>query len=95
MRQRLDVNVICLITAIVQLRANDNHHHGVVTTSHIHESPPSFPAMSAMELSVGLHVAVTAGRGVIRWIGKDPEFSSGHWVGVELCVLRMMELGDD
>jgi dynactin complex subunit len=50
--------------------------------------------MSAMELSVGLHVAVTAGRGVIRWIGKDPEFSSGHWVGVELCVLRVIKLGD-
>jgi hypothetical protein len=88
------VNVICLITAIVQLRANDSHHHGVVNTLHTPRILASFPAMSAMELSVGLHVAVTAGRGVIRWIGKDPEFSSGHWVGVELCVLRVIKLGD-
>lgn len=48
--------------------------------------------MSTIDLSVGLQVQVQAGKGIVRWIGKDPEFAAGHWVGVELQVLKLYTL---
>jgi dynactin complex subunit len=35
-------------------------------------------------LQVGSRVTVTNGDGIVRWMGTDPEFAAGSWVGVEL-----------
>lgn len=38
------------------------------------------------EITVGARVEVTAGPGIVRWVGANPAFATGKWVGVELCV---------
>lgn len=35
---------------------------------------------------MGSRVRVAAGDGIVRWIGTNPEFATGKWVGVELYV---------
>ena len=36
------------------------------------------------DVSVGFKVSVAAGIGYVRWVGSNPAFSAGKWVGVEL-----------
>ncbi|TXT13518.1 hypothetical protein VHUM_00885 [Vanrija humicola] len=36
------------------------------------------------EIALGARVQVTAGVGTVRWVGTDPAFASGNWVGIEL-----------
>lgn len=38
------------------------------------------------EVTVGARVEVTAGAGIVRWMGANPAFAAGKWVGVELYV---------
>lgn len=42
--------------------------------------------MTSQEVSivVGARVQVTAGIGHVRWVGSNPKFATGRWVGVEL-----------
>lgn len=40
--------------------------------------------MSAQEIPIGAKVRVNAGTGIVRWLGNDPAFAAGKWVGIEL-----------
>ena len=42
--------------------------------------------MAAPRIVIGSRVNVTNGPGVVRWLGTNPEFAAGSWVGVELWV---------
>ena len=44
--------------------------------------------MTTTEVPVGAKVSVSAGIGYVRWIGANPAFSAGKWVGIQLCVLH-------
>jgi hypothetical protein len=44
------------------------------------------------EVTVGARVEVTAGAGIVRWMGANPAFAAGKWVGVELCVTNFVLL---
>jgi dynactin complex subunit len=35
-------------------------------------------------IAVGARVTVSNGEGTVRWMGTNPEFAAGAWVGVEL-----------
>ncbi|GMK57406.1 hypothetical protein CspeluHIS016_0402400 [Cutaneotrichosporon spelunceum] len=36
------------------------------------------------DLPLGTKVRVNAGTGLVRWVGADPAFAAGKWVGIEL-----------
>lgn len=36
------------------------------------------------DLPLGTRVRVNAGTGLVRWVGTDPAFAPGKWVGIEL-----------
>jgi dynactin 1 len=40
--------------------------------------------MTTPEVPLGAKVQVTAGIGHVKWIGANPKFSAGKWVGIEL-----------
>lgn len=42
--------------------------------------------MNTQEIQVGSKVRVNAGTGLVRWVGTDPAFAAGKWIGIELCV---------
>ena len=47
--------------------------------------------MTTVEVPIGAKVLVSAGEGYIRWVGSNPKFSAGKWVGIELCVIKSIK----
>lgn len=62
--------------------------HWTERLTFLHTYPPTSNEdtnkMTTMEVPIGARVQVTAGVGVVRWVGSNPPFAAGKWVGVEL-----------